>query len=85
MDDGRVEQAAELFANKRWNMISVEHALSMPRSRVLRCPECQGRVRAHREGSTGQRAHMEHYERHKGCSRGDCFDGTSRPHPRSLA
>lgn len=84
MANQEIEPAAELHANRTWNPISIAVALSMPRSRRMRCPECHGRVRAHREGTTGQRAHMEHYERHTGCSRGDCFDGNSRPHPRAL-
>ena len=74
----------ELFANRTWTAISITDALKMPRSRLMRCLECRGRVRPHREGSDGQRAHMEHYERHRGCSRGDCYEGRSTPHPRAL-
>lgn len=77
--------ACELFANRAWTPISLDHAMQMPRSRLLRCLECRGRVRAHRQGSDGQRAHLEHYERHTGCSRGDCFAGVSTLHPRALA
>lgn len=29
-------------------------------------------------------AHFEHFERHPGCSLGDCFDGNRRPHPGAL-
>lgn len=85
MDDIQKQHAAELHANKCWNPISLAHALTMPRSRRMRCPECHGRVRAHRQGSDGQKAHMEHYERHVGCSRGDSYDGNSRLHPQALS
>ena len=79
------EIVAELHANGRWEPIEMELALKMPSSRRMRCPECAGRVRSHSVGRNGQKAHMEHYERHKGCSRGDCFDGTARPHHSALA
>jgi uncharacterized protein with PIN domain len=79
------EIVAELHANGRWEPIEIELALKMPSSRRMRCPECGGRVRSHKAGTTGQKAHMEHYKRHEGCSRGDCFDGASRPHPATLA
>lgn len=74
----------ELHANGSWHPIDLELALKMPKSRRIRCPECHGRVRAHRLGKNGEVAHMEHLERNKGCSRGDCFDGNHRPHPRAL-
>lgn len=76
------EPVAEIWAKGAWQPIDIGLAVRMPSSRIMRCLECGGRVRAHREGSNGQRPHMEHYERHKGCSRGDCFDGSSRPHHR---
>lgn len=79
------EVVAELWADAKWVPITIDLALKMPRGRRMRCPECHGRVRAHKEGSTGQKAHMEHYERHPGCSRGDCFDRKPRPHQRALA
>ena len=76
--------AAELSANQTWTPIDLDHALTMPRSRRMRCPECHGRVRAHKAGQDGQKAHMEHYERHAGCSRGDSFNGTPAPHHKAL-
>ena len=36
------------------------------------------------EGADGQEAHFEHDERNKGCSLGDCFDGTKRMHRKPL-
>jgi len=74
----------ELQANGRWELVDIGLALTMPRSRRMRCAECGGRVRAHGAGTTGQAAHFEHQERHRGCSRGDCFDGETRPHHRPL-
>lgn len=76
--------AAELHANKAWQPIEIELALKMPKTRRMRCPDCHGRVRAHKVGSDGQRAHMEHYERHTGCPRGDCFKGPLSPHSKAL-
>lgn len=75
----------ELWANKRWELIDIELAVRMPKGRFMRCVECHGRVRAHALGKTGQAAHFEHFERHKGCSRGDCFDGDPRMHHRTMA
>lgn len=76
--------ACEVKSFDEWTSLDLDAALKLASSRTLRCPECHGQVRAHREGSNGAKAHMEHHERHKGCSRGDCFDGTSRPHHRVL-
>ncbi len=74
----------ELWANRTWQPIDIGVAITMPRSRRLRCVECGGQVRAHGVGATGQAAHFEHLERHPGCSRGDCFDGQFRSHHRPL-
>jgi hypothetical protein len=75
---------AELYANKQWHSIEIELAFQMGPSRLMRCPDCHGRVRAHKAGTTGQRAHMEHYERHCGCSRSAAFGGERPPHPSAL-
>ncbi len=75
---------AELFAYKTWTPIELSVALTIPRTRRMRCPECKGRIRAHKEGSDGQKAHMEHYEAHTGCSRGNSFNGEVSHHPRAL-
>jgi hypothetical protein len=75
------EVACEVLDRKVWTGIDITLALKMPKTRLKRCPECHGRVRAHSAGSNGMRPHMEHFNRHVGCSRGDCFDGNSRLHP----
>lgn len=74
----------ELWANRAWQLIDIDLAVTMPRSRRMRCAECSGQVRAHGAGTTGQAAHFEHLERNPGCSRGDCFDGQPRQHHRPL-
>ena len=71
----------ELWANERWNVLSIDEALKYPRGRLMRCRECLGVVRAHAAGKDGQGAHFEHEHRHEGCSRSDAFNGTRSPHP----
>jgi hypothetical protein len=66
-----------------WDSMSIDDMLARGRGE-MRCPECRGRVRAHKSGTTGQGAHFEHREGHKGCSLGSSFDGTKRPHPNPL-
>ncbi len=78
------EIACEIFGFGKWQGIDLSYALRMPKGREKRCPECFGQVRAHSAASNGMKAHMEHNSRHAGCSRGDCFDGNSRPHPNAL-
>ncbi len=68
----------ELWANNWWERIDMDLALRMPPGRQMRCVDCHGRVRAHREGTTGQAARMEHLEAHPGRARGNIFDGVSR-------
>lgn len=75
----------ELWASGKWHDISIDQALSDYAERILRCPECHGAVKAFNAGPNGKpRAHFEHKARHPGCSRGDCFDGTQRPHPKPV-
>lgn len=75
---------AEIFAHGSWEPIDIDTALKMPRTRQMRCPECKGRVRAHKEGSNGQQAHVEHSIGHAGCSLGHYFNGRQTPHPKAL-
>lgn len=76
--------AAELVLKGQWQTITLEQALRLDKSRRMRCPECHWQVKAHAVGKNGQRPHMEHETRNSGCSRGDCFDGTRRMHPKAL-
>ena len=67
-----------------WQVISVEDALHLQEDR-FRCPECFGKVRLHRASVDPEmEAHAEHFARNKGCSLGDCFDGTRRPHSKTI-
>ena len=44
-----------------WQVIDIATALGMDRGGFMRCPERQGRFRARKAGTTGQRAHFEHW------------------------
>lgn len=71
----------EIWASGAWHVLSIEQALTYPRDRLMRCPECLGRVRPHSAGRDGQGAHFEHEHRHEGCSRSDAFKGVKSAHP----
>ena len=71
----------------KWTVIRVDEALGFEEGKLrrLRCLECHGGVRPMSAGPGGVPcAHFEHFRRHKGCSRGYCFDGTARMHPNAL-
>ena len=72
---------AELWANKRWVLIPIAEGVKYAERR-LRCPECHGAVRPFQ--SVKIASHYEHGERNPGCSKGDCFDGTPKPHRKAL-
>ena len=77
--------SCELWNGRHWVSITIEQALELPSRRRKRCPECGGRVRAHKASDDGiMAAHFEHFERHPGCSLGDSFDSNRRPHPEAL-
>ena len=75
----------DLWANKTWNTITIDRALTMPSGRRMRCRECHGAVRAHKVGKDGMRPHFEHLIGHKGCSLGIYYIGTRTPHPKALS
>jgi hypothetical protein len=67
-----------------WQHISVEEGLRL-RDETFRCPECLGRVRLMSASKNPpMAAHGEHFQRNKGCSLGDCFDGKKRIHSSPL-
>lgn len=77
----------ELWANNKWNTISIEDALEKFPQRKLRCTHCQGQVRPHRQGKNGEAAHFEHVHAFPGCSQSHSWD--HRPeaeaqHPKAL-
>jgi hypothetical protein len=74
---------AELWVLDQWILIDTDLGRKMAPGRRMRCPECHGAVRFH-EGSSGVTAQFEHLEGNPGCSLGDCFDGTRRPHGRPM-
>ncbi len=76
----------QMIAFGRWETISLDDALNrFDGSRMKRCPECHGQVRAHRPGTNGMRAHFEHFEAHSGCSLSPIFSGTRTPHRRPMS
>lgn len=78
-------ETCEVKVRGEWIELTIEDALRLDASRTKRCPECQGQVRAHTNGSNGMRAHFEHFRRHDECSRSDAFKGTPKLHPCALS
>lgn len=67
-----------------WMTMSVLKAYQL-RDTLARCKECHGRVKLMCAGPNGvPQAHPEHYARNRGCSLGDCFDGTARMHVNAI-
>jgi hypothetical protein len=77
----------ELKIGDEWAPLRVDAALGINSERVKRCPECHGRVRAHKASVDGMRAHFEHFEAHAGCSRSRSvpFIGISTIHPKAIS
>ena len=74
----------DVWRGNRWEEIDIDEALSIRSQYLMRCCECHGRVRAHREANNGMRAHFEHRLAHNGCRRSTKFSGTRSPHPDAL-
>jgi hypothetical protein len=67
-----------------WVSMGIGEALMNRGTFPMRCPECHGKVRPHRAGTTGQAAHFEHELAHVGCSF-SAWDGKTRSvHPVTL-
>jgi hypothetical protein len=67
-----------------WQLIAVNEGLRL-RDETFRCPECFGRVKPMSASENPpMAAHGEHFQRNKGCSLGDCFDGEKRIHSSPL-
>ena len=78
-------ETCEMRVRDDWVVITLDDALSQfDPSRLKRCIECHGQVRAHRQGTNGMAAHFEHMVRHDGCSLGNSFDGTKSLHRGAL-
>jgi len=72
----------EVKIQGRWERISLADALRLDQSRIKRCPECRGQVRAHKHANNGMRAHFEHFIAHLGCPLTEGHSGPTIPHPR---
>ena len=67
-----------------WVTVGIDEALQR-RGEDMRCPECHGHLRPHREYSDGARAHFEHRTRHPGCStKLRSYTGNPTYHPNAL-
>jgi hypothetical protein len=77
------ETGCEVRVEGVWTFTELSAALKLDPVRIKRCAECHGQVRLVK-ASRGTAAHIEHYERHPGCSLGDCFDGMRCMHPKAL-
>lgn len=66
-----------------WHLISVRDGLRLQED-TFRCPECLGRVRLQQSIDPEIGAHAKHFARNPGCSLGDCFCGTRKPHPKAI-
>lgn len=61
-----------------WTTIAAHDALKIAEPR-LRCPECKGAIGLFRQSQDGAKPNRgEHKAKNRGCSLGDCFDGTHR-------
>lgn len=71
----------EMQTETGWVRIGIDEALER-RAEAMRCVECHGPVRAHRQYIDGSRAHFEHLRAHPGCStKPSSFTGTRSRHP----
>ncbi len=79
------EIGCEIRSKGSWERVTLSAALRLDSSRIKRCPECHGQLRIRKAVVRGVKiSYFEHYEPNPGCSFGDCFDGTRRPHPKAL-
>lgn len=72
-------------SNGGWVTLQIEAAVQYEQRERMRCPECWGPVRAHREGRSGTPcAHFEHLRAHKGCRYSYIYNGKRTRHPDAL-
>lgn len=80
------EDICQERVNGQWVIRTIAEVQAAPARGPIRCPECHGPVRPHKQGTTGQRAHFEHRKRHEGCSlKKSTFNGRRSRHPDALA
>jgi len=76
---------AEIKSGGEWACQSIDDALQSFNGHDMRCPNCHGRVFAHKPYSNGTPAHFEHQTAHHGCLlSGYHFSGVAKPHPDAL-
>lgn len=68
-----------------WEKIDIAEALPIRSEFLMRCCECHGRVRAHKEANNGMRAHFEHRRAHEGCRLSTKYSGTDSLHPDAVS
>ena len=74
----------EAWIKGHWRIEPV-HSARMRSALLVRCLECHGPITLKSAGRNNTtRAHAEHHPRHDGCSFGQHFDGTPRPHPQQV-
>lgn len=71
----------DVWRGNRWEEIDITEALPIRSEYLLRCCECHGRVRAHRQANNGMPAHFEHRVAHSGCGLSTKYSGKGSLHP----
>ena len=59
--------ACEINRGNVWKEIDVTEAIEIRKGLLMRCPDCHGRVQAHRQGENAMQAHFEHRKGYEGC------------------
>jgi hypothetical protein len=74
----------QIKTGRQWDDLGIAEAIESKRD-GMRCPACNGPVRAHKEYNNGVAAHFEHKVAHMGCPLiPSNFNGYSSPHPDAL-
>jgi hypothetical protein len=73
----------EIQSGGKWVRLGIDEAVT-ELGLKMRCPECGGAVRPHREAVNGMRAHFEHELGHSGCSLSHAYHGVRSRHPKPL-
>lgn len=78
----------EILEQKTWVEASIDEVLArreLGHTVSTRCPECHGRVRAHKSANNGMDAHFEHLQAHEGCFNSTTFNGRRTQHPKPIS
>lgn len=74
----------EAWRGDQREAIDIAEALPIRSEFLMRCCECHGRVRVHREANNGMQAHFEHRRVHRGCRRSTKYTGMDSLHPDAI-